>query len=110
MFDTVAYVIENKHLAEENAKLAARNAELEQMVAVLMRHEARDDTIKVQRARIAELEAALKPLALQNLSTEVQMVTAVYLTPIGELDRQAREIKRRDDEIRAARAALEKKE
>jgi hypothetical protein len=38
------------------------------------------------------------------------MVTAVYLTPIGELDRQAREIKRRDDEIRAARAALEKKE
>jgi len=44
-------------------RLEARNAELEQMVAVLMRHEARDDTIKVQRARIAELEAALKPFA-----------------------------------------------
>lgn len=41
----------------------ARIAELEQMVAVLMRHEARDDTIKVQRARIEELEAALKPFA-----------------------------------------------
>lgn len=48
-------------LAADNAKLSARNAELEQMVAVLMRHEARDDTIKVQKSRIAELEAALRP-------------------------------------------------
>lgn len=58
------YSLVHQHgeLTKENAKLAARNAELEQMVAVLMRHEARDDTIKVQRARIAALKAALKKL------------------------------------------------
>jgi hypothetical protein len=57
------------------------------------------------RARIAELEAALKPFSLQKLSTEPHTTTLMYYTPIGELERQAREIKKRDDEIRAARAA-----
>jgi hypothetical protein len=74
-------------------EMPARIAELEQMVAVLMRHEARDDTIKVQRDRIAELEAALN-VAANHLER-------VYTSDIWEAD-----YKRYAE---AARAALEKK-
>jgi hypothetical protein len=50
------------HMLKVKNEGDARVAELEQMVAVLMRHEARDYTIKVQKARIAELEKREKHL------------------------------------------------
>lgn len=67
-----------------------------------------DERLIKKDARISELVAALKPFAIQTLSTEVQMTTLEYLTPIGELEKRAGEMKRRDDEIRAARNALGK--
>lgn len=59
------------------AQLKDRIAELEQMVAVLMRHEARDDTIKVQRARIAELEAAIDLFIAYDETDDEDMVAMV---------------------------------
>ena len=68
-----------------------------------------DERLAKKDALIAKMESALKPFAEQYLSTEPQMTTLMYYTPIGELERRAREIKKCDDDIRAARAALEKK-
>jgi hypothetical protein len=94
-----------KDAADALEAQAGRIAELEKMLAV---HRLAVD-VDALKARIAELGAALKPFSLQKLSTEPHTTTLMYYTPIGELARQAREIKKRDDEIRAARAALGEK-
>ena len=61
--------------------------------------------VKEAAARIAELEAALKPFAEMLLSTEPLMSDCVFRGTAGDLYKMADEIRKKDANIRAARAA-----